>query len=59
MRKQEAQKLQNRDEVEVRIDTTWEPGYVLGNPTEVSGRVIIPVWSNCGGYAELDHTDVR
>ena len=60
MRATEALRLDNRDEVEVRIGPgEWVPGYVLGSPRKVGKRVIVPVQSSMGGYAEVDHTDVR
>lgn len=60
MRKQTAKKLHNRDEVEVRVDGNWYPGYVLGTPTEIAGRILIPVQSTKYGWLpDIDHTDVR
>ena len=63
MRKSEAKKLHNRDEVKVRVDNgdglKWEYGYVLGEPYEVAGRIIIPVNTPSAGWLEVDHTDVR
>jgi hypothetical protein len=59
MRKRDALKLHNRDEVEVRIDGKWTHGYILGSPKEESGRVIIPVKSPQWGYIQVDHTDIR
>lgn len=60
MRKREAMKLHNRDEVRVKShDGTWGHGYVLGEPREVENRVIVPVNSDSDGYREVDHTDIR
>jgi hypothetical protein len=59
MRKRDALKLHNRDEVEVKIDGKWSPGYILGDPKEESGRVILPVQSPQWGYIQVDHTDIR
>lgn len=59
MKLRNALKLDNRDEVEVRVGPgKWVPGYLLGSPRQVEKRVIIPVQSKCG-YMEVDHTDVR
>ena len=64
MRKRDALKLHNRDEVEVRQDNyfgkaEWSYAYVLGSPEEIAGRVQIPVQSMTWGYITVDHTDVR
>ena len=60
MRKRDALKLRNRDEVTVRGATgAWEHGYVLGEPYEKNGRVIIPVDTPHEGYRKVDHVEVR
>ncbi len=59
MRKRDALKLHNRDEVEVRQDNEWSWAYVLGSPEEIAGRVQLPVQSMKWGYITVDHTDVR
>lgn len=60
MRKRDAKKLHNRDEVEVRTsEGRWEHGYVLGTPEEIGGRIIIPVQTPSEGYKQVDHVDVR
>lgn len=59
MRKRDALKLHNRDEVEVRVDGEWSHGYLLGDPREQSGRVLVPVQSHQHGYIVVDHTDIR
>lgn len=59
MRKRDALKLHNRDEVKVRVGDSWVDGYVLGSPHEENGRVIIPVQTLTDGWKEVDHTDVR
>lgn len=72
MRKRDALKLHNRDEVEVRVDGKWSPGYVLGDPQMKKGSIIrtgepyedytyvmIPVQSQQHGYIHVHHTDVR
>jgi hypothetical protein len=59
MRARDALKLHNRDEVEVRTEDGWEPGYVLGEPYPLAGRVIVPVQTRTQGWREVDHTDVR
>jgi hypothetical protein len=59
MRKRDALKLHNRDEVKVRAGDSWVDGYVLGSPREENGRVIIPVQTLTDGWKEVDHTDVR
>ncbi len=53
MRAKDAKKLHNRDEVEVQVEPgVWEPGYVLGEPREEVGRVIIPVPTRSHGWLE-------
>ena len=60
MRARDAKKLHNRDEVYARTSTgEWEPGYVLGDPREEAGRVLIPVQCRSEGFRILDHTDVK
>ena len=61
MRFRDAKKLHNRDEVKVRTPdgVVWEHGYILGEPKEVDGRIIIPVTTQFWGFREVDHTDVR
>jgi hypothetical protein len=58
MRKSEAKKLHNRDQVEVRTSNGWEMAYVLGEPREEAGRIIVPVQTASNGWIEVDHTDV-
>lgn len=59
MRAREAKKLHNRDEVQVHTANGWEHGYILGEPREVSKRVILPVQTQQSGWLEVDHTEVR
>jgi hypothetical protein len=59
MRKREALRLHNRDEVEVRTEDGWDRGYVLGEPRIEAGRVIIPVQTQRHGWLEADHSDLR
>lgn len=72
MRKRDALKLHNRDEVEVRVGGEWSPGYVLGDPAVQEGTitrtgeppqpysyVTVPVCSQKHGYIHAHHTDVR
>lgn len=64
MRKRDALKLHNRDEVRVRVpspaatQTEWVAGYVLGEPREEAGRVVIPVQTAGHGWLEADHADI-
>ena len=59
MKKQDAKRLHNRDEVEVRTSNGWEYGYVLGEPHEEARRIIIPVQTTSDGWMQVDHTDIR
>lgn len=65
MRKRDALKLHNRDEVRVHVSSPaaakgeWVTGYVLGEPREEAGRVVIPVQTEGHGWQEVDHTDIR
>jgi hypothetical protein len=60
MRAREAKKLHNHDEVLVRTpEGEWEQGYILGQPKEVAGRIILPVQTPQNGWREVDHTDVK
>ncbi len=61
MRKRDALKLHNRDEVEVRTDPgEWSHGYLLGDPKETEDGVFVTVQTEQGGYMEnVRHTDLR
>jgi hypothetical protein len=62
MRKRDALKLHNRDQVKVRgSDGQWHSAYVLGTPFErPDGRVWVPVMSSKDGFLPfVDHADVR
>lgn len=59
MRKRDAVKLANRDEVEVRVDGEWLHGRVLGEVREERGVLLIPVMGERFGYHAVSHRDVR
>lgn len=59
MRKRDAAKLHNRDQVEVRVNGEWSRGYVLGEPREAMKVVIVPVQSDKHGFLLMAHTEVR
>lgn len=59
MKKRAAKKLHNRDEVEIKVDGQWFPGYVLGTPKELGGRIIVPVQSEQVGFRWAYHCDIR
>lgn len=61
MRLRDAKKLNNMDQVQVRMDMGgWEYGYVLGSPRLVTPKLLIlPVLSTTYGLRHVSHTDVR
>lgn len=60
MRKRDAKKLHNRDQVEICVDGAWSPGYVLGEISESEGRILVPVQSRDHGFMpHVDYTDIR
>jgi hypothetical protein len=60
MNKLNARKLENRDQVEVRVaPATWVLGMVLGSWREDGGKIIVPVQTEGHGFIEAVHTDLR
>ncbi len=60
MRRRDAIKLHDRDEVEVRIEPgTWLTGHVLGDPVPTTAGVFVPVQTATLGYGHYLHTEVR
>lgn len=60
MRKRDALRLHNRDDVEVRTAPgEWSPGYVLGEPKVYGDDLVIPVQTKEAGYQEVSYTEVR
>ena len=59
MRFRDAKRLNNRDQISVRISPgRWVGGYVLGSPVENKGRILVPTVSE-DGFKWVDHTDVK
>jgi hypothetical protein len=60
MRKREALKLHNRDQVEVNVfPHGWIDGYVLGEPREESEKVVVIPVQTSEGFVEAIHTSIR
>jgi hypothetical protein len=61
MRAKDAEKLRNRDEVEVRIAPgEWDAGYVVGDASITTDGVFVDVQTRREGFlAQVRHTDLR